>query len=621
MRRPAAPTMRPTWRRRTSRHWALRRRRVSTPAITLAVAAAVGVATAGCAVIPRGGPVTVREAVERRGPFDDPYLRIIPQGPQRGWQPTRIVEGFLDASASFEGGHQIARQYLAPQLRGAWRPTSVDVYDALTVSLAVASPSSEIVVAVSGKRVAKIESDGQYVPERPGSPVDIKLTTAKVGGEYRITKLPPTLQNALLLGSGDVQRAYRALNLYFFEPELSVLVPDPVYMPLRNRRDLPTALVSRLVSGPTGWLGPAVRNTFPSGTRLRAPVNVDGTGVATVDLTAEAARADLRHRAAYSAQLMWTLRQFPEVEAMRLLIGGEPVEIPGVSGDGNQTRELWITNNPDGLSSSSRGYYIRAGRLLELDSTDPGGEARPVRPERIGLHRPAISLGPQYLAGLSGDDDAVLIGQLTRGPLQERLRVSDRGASFTQPSWDRYGNVWTAESGPDHTRVWMLPGTQADARPVDVDIPVELSRGRIVALRMARDGARVAIILDTGDTSQVQLGRVVRDPKTGRVAVEEFQPLGAELDQVRDLAWYDANRIAAIATDGDAGAVYLVPVNGGGSAPRPGLGEPQTIAAAPEAPLLTGARSGGGDQICYLREELGSWQCEQRTGAEPAYPG
>jgi Lipoprotein LpqB beta-propeller domain/Sporulation and spore germination len=589
--------------------------RVRATAVVVAVAAML--AGSGCAVVPRGGPVVVRDAVERRGPFDDPYLRIIPQGPQHGWAPTRIVEGFLDASASFEGGHQVARQYLAPRLRGQWRPSSVEVYDELSVNLLPALPGDVTVVAVTGQRVARIDSYGQYIAERPGTPVKVTLKIRKYGGEYRIAELPPELRHGLLLGRSDVQRAYRALNLYFFEPELRVLVPDPVYMPLRNRGDLPTALVSRLIAGPTRWLGPAVRSSFPTGTRLRSPVTVDGAGVATVDLSGEATRATVAERARQSAQLMWTLRQFPEVEAMRLLISGEPVEVLGVRGDGNQTRQNWAANGPDGLAGKSRGFFLRDGRLLELDASDPTQEARPVRPDRINLRRPAVSLVRQYLAGLSTAGDALLAGPMIRGPLEERLRVSTDGATFTAPSWDRYGNLWTAEVSDKGSAVWMLQGGQ---RAVRVDIPPDVADHRINALRVARDGARLAISVDSGKHSLVQLGRIERGP--GNVTVRDFLPLGAELDHVGDLAWYDANWIAVIATDQEsARAVYLIPVNGGAPTPRQGLGEPHTIAAAPDSPLLIGARYDGEDNICYIREEFSSWQCEKDPSSDPAYPG
>lgn len=583
----------------------------------IAIAALV-LTGSGCAVVPRGGPVTVRDAVERRGPFDDPYLRIIPQGPQPGWQPTRIVEGFLDASASFEGAHEVARQYLAPPLKNQWQPTSVEVYDDLSVNPSFhARSANELDVEVSGQRIARIDSHGQYTAERPGTPVRVTLTTRQVNGEWRITGLPPGLRHGLLLSKSDVQRAYRALNLYFFEPELRVLVPDPVYLPLRNRGDLPTALVSRLIAGPTRWLGPSVRNTFPAGTRLRSPVTVDGAGVATVDLTGEATVATVAERARQSAQLMWTLRQFPEIEAMRLLVGGEPVEVLGVGGDGNQTRQNWTANNPDGMPGRIGGYFLRDNRLLELDAAEPGQEAGAVRSDRVDLRRPAVSLSRQMLAGLNANADAVLVGPLTRGPMEERLRASRDDATFTPPSWDRYGNLWTAEVSEDGSAIWML---QSGQRSVRVDVPEEVAAHRIVALRMARDGVRMAIILDTGKHSLVQLGRVERGP--GNVAAGGFVPLGAELDHISDLAWYDANWLAVIASDVEsAPAVYLLPINGGTPIARQGLGEPRTIAAAPESPLLIGTRAEGDDKICYLREEFSSWQCEKDPGTDPAYPG
>ena len=44
--------------------------------------------------------------------------------------PTQVVQGFLDASASFDGDHAVARQFLTPPASADWETDAgVTVYD------------------------------------------------------------------------------------------------------------------------------------------------------------------------------------------------------------------------------------------------------------------------------------------------------------------------------------------------------------------------------------------------------------------------------------------------------------------------------------------------------------
>src|SRR5918999_3405251 len=268
---------------------------------------ALAVCATGCVNVPTGGRVISGHAAERAAPLDDPYVRLIPVPPGRDWLPEQIVKGFLVAAASFDDGHAVARMYLGPNVE--WEPgprPEVTVYDgSLDVAQVGGVDEPTPRWQVTGTQLGTIRADGQY--QAQSGKVDATFQLAKdAAGRWRITVLPPGLRNGMLLGLRDVERAFRTLNLYFFTPDRTVMVPNPIFLPLVNRRDLPSQLVRAELAGPTNWLRGAVWSEFPRGTRLLGD-KIDITdGIATVNLSEEAARGSL---SVMSAQLMWTLRQ------------------------------------------------------------------------------------------------------------------------------------------------------------------------------------------------------------------------------------------------------------------------------------------------------------------------
>ena len=91
-------------------------RRGARAALALGCLVAVAALVAGCASIPTAS--TVRQGDEvLSGGQDDPFIRVLARPPVDGMSQRQIVAGFLEASASFDGDHEVARQYLAPEVR------------------------------------------------------------------------------------------------------------------------------------------------------------------------------------------------------------------------------------------------------------------------------------------------------------------------------------------------------------------------------------------------------------------------------------------------------------------------------------------------------------------------
>ena len=206
---------------------------------------------------------------------------------------------------------------------------------------------------------------------------------------------------------------------------------------------LATTLIRRLVAGPSEWLQPAVRTGLPAGVRLNIDSVPIEAGVAHVDLTANARLADDKTRQALSQQIVWTLRQLPDVQAIEISAGGLPLFVPGAPSP--QPRDSWPAVDPNALPAGSAGYVNRPDGVVRLV---PDG-VRPIPGAagtgEIPLVDIAISNDSQTVAGMDAEG-AVWRGRMTEGaPL---IRIREPGEP-TALAFDGDDTVWVidAEAG------------------------------------------------------------------------------------------------------------------------------------------------------------------------------
>lgn len=576
----------------------------------MATAALAALVTAtGCASVPTSSDVHEGEPLDS-ALGQDAFVRVLADPPAPGASPEEVVDGFLDASASFESGHAVARQYLAPAVRNTWSPLArVVVYDPGTEERSIVS-SPESVVTVTAPLEATIDAQGGYRPAAPGATTRARFHLQEIAGEWRIDELPV----GLYLSSQDLARTFQSLNLFFPDPGLSILVPDPVFLPIRPD-GVASVLVEALLRRPSSWLRPAVSTGFPSGTTLRSPVRMEGGGAVRVDLSSQALTATPEQARALSAQLVWALRQVPRVTGVRITVEGAPYEVPDAGRV--QPLDAWPGFDPDGLAEGGESaYFIRRERLFELP---PGGPPSRV-PGVVGadgpaIAAPAVSLDGARVAALTEDRDAVLLGDVGGGP----LGVALEGDTFTAPSWDRTGACWIVQRTAKGAVVWVLrPGedaqrVQAEAIPRDVR-----------ALRIARDGTRAALVAVVGESTRLLLARVVRSGEQPQL--EAPKPVTLQLSSLADVAWADADRLAVIGgrdiEAAPAPQVYLIDVDGSALDARGAAASGMvTVAAAPGSPttirpLLVGAV---GDRL-YQNSGATTWRALGR-GSSPVYPG
>lgn len=570
---------------------------------------------AGCAQIPTSGPVEEGEPVRFEDPA--PVVRVVPVPPQLGDSRLEIVRGFFEAMASYSPDYQTARLFLAPPVRDTWRPQArVTVYDGSAGLPVVRTGRRQ--VRVSPPQLATIGRDGAYERADLSSRMRLRLTLVRSKGEWRISEPP----KGLVMSAHDVDREYAGYNLYFFDPSYEVVVPDRVYLPVNA--NTATLLVQSLLDGPTRWLAKAVRTAFPDGTRLQvssAPV-VDG--VVQVPLSAEAVGSTAAERDAMSAQLVWTLRQVPGVTAVRTSIDGVPMLRSG-DDTGVVTIDSWQRYDAELLGGGAPPYAVEKGRIARLTRgalrvvEGPfGHRSPPLRSVGVGL------TGDAPLAAVSADGTEGWVAEAVP-KARARVVVKGRDRDLAAPSWDRTGLVWFVDRGARHPLRVFAAGDPGGGRRErihrrSIRVPPGLAGADVRALRVSRDGVRVAIVVSAGGTERLLLAAVVRDaPPEGHRALRltGLRTISLPFTSIRDVVWADRDQVALLArAPGEEPQVFLVEVTGPGVDSLGAVGRPVSLAAAPEQPFVLSAADG---QLYRLNDTFG-WTAVT-AGTAPAYPG
>jgi hypothetical protein len=559
---------------------------------TVAIAIVALPLLAACASIPTSGPI--QQGAEVGVETADQVIRVIARPPQPDMTPTQIVSGFLQASASFEDDHAVAREYLTPDAAIMWDPSiSVSVYDGVPTIV----PDGVTAVDMTATRVGSIDRQGRYEVALPGSLIEDTFSMEFLDGNWRIATPP----QGLLLSRSDVDRAFRAFEVYFLDPTFTTLVPDPRYFPVDGPTPA-TALTRALLSGPTEWLAPAVRTGFPDGTALAVNAVPVVDGVARVDLDPQVRLADEDTRRAFSAQLTWTLRQVPGVRFLDLNAGGQVLDVAGTPNP--QPMESWAEFDPNSMPGGDAPLGIIGGRVIDLDRTPP----LPV-PGGAGLGDPpldglAVTLTGQRLAAL--DADARLwLGSVAPGSVLLEAAV-DPGQS--RPSFGRGAEAWVV--GPDGTLRRIDPEGTAVVVPVDGLHP----KAELESIAISRDGTRAALTIRRGPRTVIMMAIIT--VREGALRIESPVRVDNRLTTVSDVAWADDDRLIALGVEG-AGAPGVFEIDISRWQVR-SLGAPPgavRVAAAPGSPILAATQDGR-----IWSYTSGPWRLGPR-GTSPAYPG
>ncbi|MFF9482528.1 LpqB family beta-propeller domain-containing protein [Streptomyces sp. NPDC014733] len=600
-----------------------RRRRVR----GVALLGSAALVLAGCASMPESGDV---KAVDQSPRADgDSQVRVYGVPPQAGARPTNIVRSFLDATTSDEADFRTATQYLAQSAKKTWRPF-------LVTNVLQERPKPEngpqirgdrdgYTVTLSGSQVATVDAAHAYTPEE--KPYHRTIHLIKEKGQWRIDRLP----NGLVLGQSDFQRIYQSVNKYYFasyktesqEPKArrDVLVADPVY--LRRRIDPITASVQALLDGPSNWLNQVTVSQFPSRTRLASrSLSLDDSNALRVKLTKEAVSTDTGQCRRMAAQLFFTVQDMTRASKI------SEVELQDDNGNSlcvlSQSRaERDFAPQPRTGGPADEYYLDAQHRLVAL--SDTAAEASPVRgPFGTGktpLGSVAVARDERTAAGVSADGRALYVAALEDGT--ERggpMLTSAVKDGLTAPSWDGLGDLWIAERTAHGSRLLRMREGKGD--PEQVAVP-GLGDRRIKAIRMAADGIRIAILVEDGGRTTLQLGRVERGGSSARplLSVEELRPIAPQLEDVVAASWAGGSRLVVVGRE-SGGVQQMQFMETDGSASNvpslPGVTGVKAVAASEDEtrPLIADAVDG----IVRLPPDA-NWKTVAKDGTAPVYPG
>ncbi|MGW0229646.1 LpqB family beta-propeller domain-containing protein [Actinopolymorpha singaporensis] len=592
-------------------------RRPSRPSHGLCLVGAVALAVslvalvAGCSTVPSSGPVMFEPMGTQAA--TETSLPVLVNGPEPGDSPQQVARGFLDAMASYQAGQPVARKYLTPAMSERWQPNQVFIYDSTPVPLA--EPKSGKVF-IDVRKVGGLGVNGDWTSARPGERLRLDLGMTKVAGQWRVGR-PPA---ALVMSIYNFQREYESYNLYFFDPNFEILVPDPIYLPIRSHVE--TLLVNALLRGPSAWLKPTVRTAFPERTTLAAPsVTVEGN-VATVDLDPRVDSLYEPQRRYLLAQLSWTLDQIPKVKKIQVTAGRAPFSVGGNGGSNTTSADQWATYDPRVAGAATGAYALNdrkvvlvgsdrtvpvsslAGRPVEARSIAVGIFGERSSPGRLGPEDPRGSA--DWLAAVSTDGRKVnLYGANRSSP-----HIVWQGRDILEPSWDRTGKLWMVDRNRGRARIEVLDERD---RLGTVDAP-GLNGKDVRGLKISREGSRAAVLVRQGNRTVLMVGRVERGEG---LAIRGLRELPLDLTRMTDLAWSQLDEVTVIGSEGQAAASRAVKVSVDGYSMTPLTGPDSTsLAAAPGQPVLLG----GSDGVLQREDKTYMWS-NQGAGRCPAYPG
>ncbi len=490
---------------------------------------------AGCTGLPEEGPVV--EAPPPSATEDDQPTFIDARPPQPNASAVEIVTGFLDAMTAYPVQVAVAKEFLATEVRASWDPgRETRIY---ADSLLPEGGSLQIEVQLSGVNV--LDERGAWQGAVPFDQQELRFEMVRDpgdGDEWRIADPP----NALIVPETWFGDRYEQVSLYFFEPTSSILVPEPIYVSTFSDT-VASELVSALLEGPPPELQGVVRSEIPPGLGLvlSAPV---ADGLADITLAGGTTTPPSPERLELMlAQLAWTLRQVEGVEAFRLTIEGEPVQLPG--GVTRFSVDEGLLYAPTGYQSSALLYGLEDGLLVSGQAQSLTPTSGPFGIEDYGLRSVAVDLDGESVVGVTSDG-TTLLGAAVAAATPEGQQVNTLLSGATdllRPAWDHEGRIWYVDRAPTGAVVGYLDPS-GTSRVLEVD---GVTGEDVRTLLVSRDGTRLVALLEDAAGDQVVAVRVEHDVRgdvrrTG--APIRLRPEDGARLQLKDIAWNSAATIA-----------------------------------------------------------------------------
>ncbi|MEU1851932.1 LpqB family beta-propeller domain-containing protein [Streptomyces sp. NPDC019990] len=597
-----------------------------TPARVVVYAAGGVLLLAGCASMPDSGDLRDVESTPRQ----DTQVRVFAVPPGEDATPPEIVQGFLEALTSDDPHYKTARRYLTGEAAKTWRPE-------LSATVLTDGPGAkaegtsggreetgEITYMLTGTKVATVDAQQAYAPATGAYGRTVHLTQDEKG-QWRIDALP----QGVVMGESDFQRTYMSVNKYYFASNTEATgnaqptaVADPVYV--RRRVEPMTQMVRSLLTGPTRWLRPVVRSSFPTGTALAkgaGALTPDDRNKLTVPLNDKVAGIGTNRCEEMAAQLLFTLQNLgPAVEEVELQADG--AELCSLTQSATDAAALrGAVRSPDYL------YFVDARDRLVRIPADSSEKKPDPAPGALGegdtaLRSVAVSRDERTAAGVGLDGSSLYVGSLVSGGSLGDPVLRSHGRTeqdrLTTPSWDAHDGLWVADRDRDKPRLLLLEEGKGDP----LEVRTGHLDGRIQAVRVAADGVRIALVVEKGGKKTLLIGLIEREGKPGEqtVRVVELRSATPELEEVTAMSWAGDSRLVVVGREhGGVEQMRYVQVDGSSpDVPAPAaLTGVKDVTAADDEQLPLVAYSVDG----IVRLPSGAQWQKVTEGTAPVYPG
>jgi len=581
----------------------MRRRMAGLVLAVLAVLAVV----AGCANIPEE---STPEAVPNGG-AKGPGATAAPNPNADPWT---LVRDFVGEA----GNPEAAKSYLTEEARKTWEsdaaPTIIDE-TFRTVPLPVQDrrlPDDQLLnestVVLTVTKVGRLGPDRTFIPAVGTEEYRVVVRRNSTAEPWRI-HTPP---NTVLITLPNFSRSYQQVRVYFFDPELRVIVPDLRYVLGQPPIGVPDRVVRLLLDGPSDNLGNAVRTVLAPEAELRTNAVADAAGALVVNLT-KVGEPTPDERQLIAAQIVLTLRDVTQ-SRIRLMVDDQPLvpghsdwrpsDVPSYEADAKPAADL-----PGLFTNVSTGRVCSLRDAQPIDGPAGNGELK-VMSAAQSFDGKALAVVEKIPTG----------ARLRIGPIGPGLEEVDMEAStLTRPTWllgtptAASNEVWTVQNGVNVVRV-VRTGAGAWASS-QVNASALRPFGTITDLRLSRDGVRIAAVID----GQVVVASVVRDRDS--VTIHSPRTLqGTTVESVVGVDWRNQDTVV-VATGQPNQPVLNISVDGFSVARYnySNIGAPvSAIASAPDRDVVVTDRvsmwnASDVNQVWRLLHQL--------PDARPFYPG
>ena len=495
-------------------------------AVTAVVACAL---LAGCVQMPTEGPVEVPQVTPE---VDDvPGIFFDPRPPQADEQPTDIVAGFLEAMKATPISTTVARQFLSRKAADGWAPEKqIITYNEL------GTPSGVTAVRIPMTDVNLYDASGSWQRTVAARGLDVGLV--QEGGEWRIDDVP----NALIVPDSWFDDWYERVSLYLFDPTSEVLVPEPVFVPRGDQ--FASSLVSGLLTQPSDGSQQVSRTYFPPGTTQGLSVPVS-SGIAEVALTGDPDAIDDETAQRMQAQLGWTLRQDPRINALMLSVGGRPFGLPG--GSPLVGVDVGETYDPSDRASTEL-FGLADGLVVsgQIGAFEP--TLGPLGQVDYGLRAIAANITGARIAGITEDGSAMVVAA-AGAPDGEVATVFSGAQGLLAPTWDYRDRIWGLDRGNGVARV-VLVVDGVDSTP---DVP-GLTGQNVTRLLVSRDGSRLVAVVRGAASDSIVSTRILHDTAGAVLGFTPLVTLPLPVEgspRIRDIAWRSPTTVSVLSDLGE----------------------------------------------------------------------